>query len=142
MNGAAVWVLEGTANGDKAFAETAEVVTLGTDPLVFAQIGAGTAYTGGDGITISSNDISVDHDGQGLQFSSNQLALELDGTTLSKSASGLKVAALGITNSEVASAAAIAFSAKWLPDYQPRPNKQWQRCSHSPLLLRIPSLAT
>lgn len=110
VNGAAVWVLEGTANGDKAFAETAEVVTLGTDPLVFAQIGAGTAYTGGDGITISSNDISVDHDGQGLQFSSNQLALELDGTTLSKSASGLKVAALGITNSEVASAAAIAFS--------------------------------
>jgi len=110
VNGAAMFVLAGTANAGKAFVETAAVVTLGTSAITFAQFSAGGAYTGGDGITITGADISIDHDGQGLTFASNQLALELDGSTLSKSASGVKVAALGITNSEVSASAAIAHS--------------------------------
>jgi hypothetical protein len=71
---------------------------------------AAASLVGADGITISGNDVSVDHDGEGLTFSAAQLALELDGSTLSKSASGLKVAADGITNTEINSAAAIAYS--------------------------------
>jgi hypothetical protein len=60
------------------------------------------ALSGGDGIDLTTNVISVDHDGQGLQFSTNQLALELDGSTLSKSASGLKVADLGVDSAQLA----------------------------------------
>jgi hypothetical protein len=77
---------------------------------------AAASLVGADGITISGNDVSVDHDGEGLTFSANQLALELDGSSLSKSASGLKVAAGGITNTEVNASAAIAYSKLALTD--------------------------
>lgn len=71
---------------------------------------AAASLVGGDGIDITGNTVSVDHDGQGLTFATAQLSLELDGSTLSKSATGLKVAAGGITNTEVNAAAAIAYS--------------------------------
>jgi hypothetical protein len=70
---------------------------------------AAASLVGDDGISISGNNVSVDHDGEGLTFATAQLALELDGSTLSKSATGLKVAALGITNSEISASAAIAY---------------------------------
>ena len=77
--------------------------------LVFARVDVAT-LSGGDGIAVSSNVVSVDHDGEGLIFVTNQLALELDSSTLSKSASGIKVASGGITNTEVNASAAIAYS--------------------------------
>jgi len=110
VNGAAVFVLLGTANADKAFTQTATVSTLGTDPLVFSQFSSSGAVTEGNGIDITANVVSVDHDGQGLQFSGVQLALELDGSTLSKSASGVKVADGGISNTQVNASAAIDYS--------------------------------
>jgi len=103
INGAYTFVQEGSANQGKAFVQSGTVATLDTDPISFVFFNSAGTLVGGDGITISGADVSVDHDGQGLQFSSNQLALELDGSTLSKSASGLKVASLGITASELAS---------------------------------------
>jgi len=108
---AAVFVEEGTANGDKAFVCVSDQGgTLGTTDIDFVQFSASAAYTGGDGITITGNDIAIDQDGQGLQFSGGQLALELDGSTLSKSASGVKVADLGIANAQISNSAAIAYS--------------------------------
>lgn len=107
INGAIVPVLGGTTNANTAWQQTSTVVNVGTDPIDFTNFPLGSVYVGGDGVLLTGNSFSVDHDGQGLTFSSAQLALELDGTTLSKSASGLKVAALGITNSEVATSAAI-----------------------------------
>lgn len=95
LNGASIFVNEGTANGDKGFVQTAEIVTLGTDAVVFVQNFGANLYTA---------------DGQGLEVSSNIFSLELDGTTLSKSATGLKVADLGITDAQVAAAAAIALT--------------------------------
>jgi len=110
INGAYVPVQEGTANGGKFFVQSGTVVTLGTDPINFVFFNSVSTLSGGDGIDITANVISVDHDGEGLIFSSNQLALELDSTTMSKSASGLKVATGGITDTEVNAAAAIALS--------------------------------
>jgi hypothetical protein len=107
VNGAMVAVQEGTLNAGKVYVQTGSVATIDTDPINFVFFNSSASLVGGDGITVSGNNISVDHDGNGLQFSANQLALELDGTTLSKSASGLKVNE--IANSEIAAAAAIAL---------------------------------
>lgn len=101
INGAMIAVQEGTANAGKVFVQSGVVTTIGVDPIVFIFFNSSSSLVGGDGITISGNNVSVDHDGQGLQFTANQLALELDGATLSKSASGLKVADNGITDVQI-----------------------------------------
>jgi hypothetical protein len=90
VNGAYTFVQEGTQAG-QGWVQTGVVATIGVDDINFVYFNSVAALVGGDGITITGNDISVDHDGEGLTFSSNQLALELDGATLSKSASGLKL---------------------------------------------------
>lgn len=86
--GAAVMVLEGTANADKAYTLTNDSITLGSTALTWTQFGGGQAYTA---------------DGLGLELSGTQFALELDGSTLQKSASGVRIgsaaAGAGLTES-------------------------------------------
>jgi hypothetical protein len=111
INGAMVPIEEGTANAGKIFVQSgAAIATVGTDPIAFVYFNSISNLVGGDGITISGTNVSVDHDGEGLTFASAQLALELDGSTLSKSSSGVKVATGGINNNEINAAAAIAYS--------------------------------
>lgn len=110
INGAYVPVQEGTTNAGKFFVQSGTVATLDTDDIDFVFFNSAATLSGGDGIDITANVISVDHDGEGLQFVSNQLALEIDGSTLSKSASGIKVADLGIADAQISNSAAIAYS--------------------------------
>lgn len=110
INKAYVAVQEGTANAGKLYVQYGIVTTLDTDPINFTFFNSVSGLTGGDGITVSGSNISVDHDGEGLTFVATQLALELDGSTLSKSASGLKVADQGISNAQINNAAAIDYS--------------------------------
>lgn len=99
VNGSLVAVQEGTANAGKVFVQSGVVAVLDTDPINFVFFNSSASLVGGDGITVSGSNVSIDHDGEGLQFVTGQLALELDGTTLSKSAAGLKVNS--ITSAEV-----------------------------------------
>lgn len=91
VNGALIAIQEGSANAGKVFVQSGTVAVLNTDPINFVFFNSVATLVGGDGITISGTNISVDHDGQGIQFVADQLSLELDGSTLTKSASGLKV---------------------------------------------------
>lgn len=61
--GAAVFVSEGTSQGNTIWLMTTDApITLGTTPLVWAQIGgsSGGGYSAGNGITITGNTIAVD----------------------------------------------------------------------------------
>ena len=91
VNKAIVAIQEGTSNAGKIYVQYGTVTTLGTDPVNFVFFNSVSGLVGGDGITVSGSNVSVDHDGEGLTFVATQLSLELDGSTLSKSATGLKV---------------------------------------------------
>lgn len=59
--GAAVFVSEGTTLGNSIWNMTTdEPITLGTTDLVFLQVGGGTSYSAGNGITIGGGIIAVD----------------------------------------------------------------------------------
>lgn len=59
--GAAVFVSEGTANGNSQWNMTTDApITIGTTALVWAQVGGGSSYTAGPGINISGGVISID----------------------------------------------------------------------------------
>jgi len=104
INKAYVAVQEGTANAGKLFVQYGDVAVLDTDPINFTFFNSVSGLTGGDGITVSGSNISVDHDGEGLTFVATQLAIELDGATLSKGASGLKLTDTAVTPGSFGSA--------------------------------------
>lgn len=59
--GAAVFVSEGTGQGNKQWQMTTDgPIAIGTTSLVWTQINAGVAYTADNGITINGSSISVD----------------------------------------------------------------------------------
>lgn len=108
INGAFVAVQEGTTNGGKLFVQTGTVTTLGTDPINFTFFNSIATLVGGNGISISGTNISINQDGEGLQFSASQLSLELDGATLTKSAAGLKLGDTAVTPGTYGSATEVA----------------------------------
>lgn len=97
VNGALVAIQEGTDNAGKVFVQSGTVAVLDTDPINFIFFNSSSSLVGGDGITVSGSNVSVDHDGEGLTFVANQLALELDGSTLVKSSVGLKLSDTAVT---------------------------------------------
>lgn len=59
--GMAVMVTEGSTNADSQWRLlTNDPITIGTTSLSFGQIGAGSSYTGGTGITVTGNVIAID----------------------------------------------------------------------------------
>lgn len=63
--GTAVYVTEGTANGDKAFAITTDgTIIVGTTATTWGQIGGGTSYTASNGVLLTgANFTAVAHTG-------------------------------------------------------------------------------
>jgi hypothetical protein len=78
LAGATVFVTEGTVNHDTAYTQTAEITTLGTDTVTFAQFGAGISYTASEtGIHLAGTvfslvlaDASLSQGGSGVQIAS------------------------------------------------------------------------
>lgn len=59
LQAATVYVIAGTTNKDQAFTQTADSPTVGTTALVFAQVGGGTAYSAGNGLSLAGTTFAV-----------------------------------------------------------------------------------
>lgn len=60
INGAAVFVTNGTSNGGTRWVcNTSGTVTLGSTAITFVQFAGGQTYTAGNGLTLSGNDFNV-----------------------------------------------------------------------------------
>ena len=58
--GTAVTVTEGTTNGDKAFLIVSDsAIVIGTTSQTWGQLGGGTTYTGGNGISVAGSAITA-----------------------------------------------------------------------------------
>lgn len=105
INGAAVFVENGSTLADTAWVQTATVTTIGTNPIVWAQFGGPGSYTAGTGLTLTGNQFSLNtpvlttNGGTGLDSSSASNGQLLIGNGSGLSLSTLTAGtAIGITN--------------------------------------------
>lgn len=75
LRNAAVFVAQGTSNGDKAFVQTAEITTVGTTAQTWVQFGGGQTYTAGNGLTLSTNDFNVGA-GTGISVAADTVGID------------------------------------------------------------------
>lgn len=101
LQSATVLVVKGTVNKDTSWTQTTDSPVIATDNIVFAQFGAGTTYTAGNGLTgtttfsVLANGTSLDVSGSGVK-----IADAAAGTGLSSASGILSVnTASGITTS-------------------------------------------
>lgn len=59
LDSAAIFVQQGTINGESGWVQTASNITIGVTPIVWTQFSGSGSYTGGVGIDISGNVISA-----------------------------------------------------------------------------------
>lgn len=135
LDGAAVYVQQGTVNADSGWTQTTSNVTIGVSNIVWSQFSGSNAYVGGIGIDITGNTISVNLGAGIAQLPSDEVGIDLfdaatgalilttDGSTrstasgsqlfllldgaggLGQTASGLKINAGGVTNAMLVNSA-------------------------------------
>lgn len=84
LQSATVYVVQGTTNGDKAFTQTANNPTVGSTALVWAQVGGGTTYTAGNGLTESPAGTFNVGAGTGISVAADSVSIDSSYTGLAK----------------------------------------------------------
>jgi len=86
INGAAVFVTNGTANGGQRFVcNTSGAITLGTTAITFVNFGGGISYTNGNGLSLTGNTFAVVQDvgiivtGAGVKVDTSIVARKVTG---------------------------------------------------------------
>lgn len=93
LNNATVSVTEGTANAGLSYTQTTKNPVIATDNIVFAQFNAGTTYSAGNGLSLSTNTFSLASSaaGAGLTYTTGVLAVVATDTSITVNADDLKV---------------------------------------------------
>lgn len=81
LNGAAVFVKEGSTSADQGFTQSAQVDTLGSDNIVWVQFTGLGQITAGDGLSKASNTISVNVDDASIEIAADSLQVKSGGIT-------------------------------------------------------------
>jgi hypothetical protein len=103
QEGTSVYVVSGTVNANKVFAQLTVDPTLGASNLVFSQVGGATSYTASLGIQLVGADFRADFvANDGLKLSTNSLTVAYDNSSIGITSNLLAVKALGITNAMLA----------------------------------------
>jgi hypothetical protein len=63
LDGAAVFITQGTTQSDTAWVQTDATITIGSSPVVWAQFAGSSTYTAGAGLTLTGNVFSVTTNG-------------------------------------------------------------------------------
>lgn len=115
LEGAAVFIRQGSTNSDQGYQVVTDDITLGTTDITITQFTGLASITAGDGLQKSGSTLSLDlssnsglqitsgeleiNAGNGLELISGAAKVKLNGSTLALSASGLSVGT--ITSSEL-----------------------------------------
>jgi len=118
INGAAVFIKEGSTSADQGFNMNAEVVNFGTDAITWVQFTGLGQITAGDGLTKTANrlDVSVGNGiqiqsdsvtfraGAALDFAGGDVDVQVDDSSIEINGSGnLQVKSNGITSAMIGS---------------------------------------
>lgn len=95
LNGASLTVVNGTANGDKAFTQTADLVAFTGQTWV--QFGAGNTYSAGAGLTLTSTTFDVVTGDSSIVVNADELHVGLNTTGGLETVTGLRVKLNGAT---------------------------------------------
>ena len=79
--GAAVFVREGTVNGDLGYVCTNDSVTLGSTAVAFTQFNGAANITAGAALSKSANTLNVEVDDSSIEISSDALRVKASGIT-------------------------------------------------------------
>lgn len=76
INGAAVYVTNGTTNGGTRWVcNVTGTITLGSTNITFVQFSAGNSYTAGNGLTLAANDFNVGA-GTGISVAADSVGID------------------------------------------------------------------
>ncbi len=89
LNGAAVFVKEGSASADQGYVQTATVSTIGSDTVTWVQFTGLGQITAGAALSKSANTLNVSVDDTGIEISSDALRLKDAGVTNAKLAGSI-----------------------------------------------------
>ena len=89
LNGAAVFVKEGSAAADQGYIQTATISTIGSDTVTWAQFTGLGQITAGAALSKSANTLNVEVDDTGIEISGDALQLKDAGVTNAKLAGSI-----------------------------------------------------
>lgn len=91
-SGVTVFVSEGDTNANSAWSiSTNDPITLGTDPVTFVQVGGGSLYKGGAGLTLDGSTFNVNADDATISVSTDGIQVNRGDNSLEVGGTGLQV---------------------------------------------------